>query len=96
MPRVTVVMIAAVLLAACATESPAPPAPTAPAPAAPVVAPVAGAHAELAALLDRYFEELLELNPLLATFIGDNRYNDRLPNDIGPEQRARQHELNER
>jgi len=92
MPRVTVVMTAAVLLTACATESPAPPAAQVP----PAAAPVADAHAELATLLDRYFEELLELNPLLATFIGDNRYNDRLPNDIGPEQRARQHELNER
>src|SRR5688572_2047146 len=92
MPRAIVVMTAAVLLAGCATESPTPPAAQAP----PAAAPVAGAHAELATLLDRYFEELLELNPLLATFIGDNRYNDRLPNDIGPEQRARQHELNER
>ena len=31
----------------------------------------------------------LQLNPLLATFIGDSRYNDRLPNSIGPEHRAR-------
>ena len=88
-----VIMATAVLLAACATESTAPtlePSPPASA------APVAGAHAELATLLDRYFEELLELNPLLATFIGDNRYNDRLPNSIGPDQRAKHRDLNER
>lgn len=42
-----------------------------------------------AALLDElfeaYFEEILELNPLYATFIGDNRYNDRLANSLSPE-----------
>lgn len=42
-----------------------------------------------AALLDElfeaYFEEILELNPLDATFIGDNRYNDRLANSLSPE-----------
>ncbi len=31
---------------------------------------------------DRYYEEYLKLNPLEATQIADNRYNDRLPNDI--------------
>ena len=60
-------------------------------------AQAAAAHsAELAAFFEQYFEDLLALNPLLATFIGDNRYNDQLPNDIGPEYRARQRELNER
>ncbi len=38
-------------------------------------------------LFDRYFEEYLELNPVFATFIGDNRYNDRFANNIGPEHR---------
>ena len=92
MPRATILLTAAGLLAGCVTESPAPPAAQAP----PTAVPVPGAHAELGTLLDRYFEELLELNPLLATYIGDNRYNDRLPNSIGPEQRAKQHDLNER
>ncbi len=31
---------------------------------------------------DRYYEEFLRLNPLEATQIADNRYNDQLPNDI--------------
>lgn len=38
--------------------------------------------------VEAYFEEQLALNPVDATFIGDNRYNDRLPNDIAPEEVA--------
>ena len=34
------------------------------------------------AFVDRYYEEYLKLNPLEATQIADNRYNDQLPNDI--------------
>ena len=51
---------------------------------------------QLHAMLERYFEEHLQLNPLLATFIGDPRYNDRLPNSIGPEHRAQVRAMNER
>lgn len=40
---------------------------------------------ELKALLDQYHEERLQLFPLEATFAGDNRYNDTLPNDITSE-----------
>jgi hypothetical protein len=36
-------------------------------------------------LFERYFEDQLRLDPLTATFIGDPRYNDLLPNYIGPE-----------
>jgi uncharacterized protein (DUF885 family) len=36
---------------------------------------------ELAKVFDNYFEESLKLFPLNATYIGDNRYNDQLPND---------------
>ena len=36
-------------------------------------------------LVDAYFEAILELNPLYATFIGDNRFNDRLANSLSPE-----------
>ncbi len=39
----------------------------------------------LDALFEQYFEDTLQLNPLLATFIGDHRYDDQLPNSIGPE-----------
>jgi uncharacterized protein (DUF885 family) len=71
------------------------PAPQAGQPA--VVAPAAeDTSRRLNELFEQYFEEYLELNPLRATFIGDNRYNDRLPNSIGPEYRARASEMNER
>ena len=40
------------------------------------------------ALADRFWEELLEREPVFATAIGDERYDDRLP-DIGAEGRAR-------
>ncbi len=38
-------------------------------------------------LADRFWEELLEREPIFATAIGDDRYDDRLP-DIGEEGRA--------
>ncbi|HEX6512969.1 MAG TPA: DUF885 domain-containing protein [Chloroflexota bacterium] len=45
------------------------------------------ASEDLAQLAHDYWEALLERNPTLATFFGDYRYNDRLP-DAGPEGRA--------
>ncbi|MBP9590878.1 MAG: DUF885 domain-containing protein [Steroidobacteraceae bacterium] len=62
----------------------------------PPAAPAADTARDFDALLERYFEELLELNPLLATYIGDNRYNDRLPNFLGSEYRRQAREFNER
>ena len=44
-------------------------------------------------IFDQYFEELLQLNPLLATSIGDPRYNDRYEVQISPAWRARQEAL---
>ncbi len=38
-------------------------------------------------LADEYWEGVLRRSPILATFFGDYRYNDRLP-DIGPDGRA--------
>ena len=40
------------------------------------------------ALFDEHFERNLELNPLNATFIGDNRFNDRMANSNGPDHMA--------
>ena len=34
-----------------------------------------------------YWEASLKLNPLQATFVGDERYNDQLPNFFTPEYR---------
>ncbi|MBK7251834.1 MAG: DUF885 domain-containing protein [Gammaproteobacteria bacterium] len=47
---------------------------------APVSAARGDPEAELARLVDEYFEESLRLSPLQATFIGDRRYDDRLEN----------------
>jgi uncharacterized protein (DUF885 family) len=41
--------------------------------------------ARLDQLFEEYWEAWLELNPVMATFIGDHRYNDRYPVSIGPE-----------
>jgi uncharacterized protein (DUF885 family) len=41
----------------------------------------------LTELVEAYFDAYLALNPVLATQIGDYRFNDRYPNDIGPEWR---------
>jgi uncharacterized protein (DUF885 family) len=42
--------------------------------------------AKLARITDQYFEAYLQLNPVAATFIGDHRYDDRLPPE-GPAER---------
>ena len=57
------------------------------------LAPAQGAEseslsAELAFIVDAYFEASLELNPLRATYLGDSRYNDRLANYLGAEHRG--------
>lgn len=72
------------LLAACggpdnAAETPADP--SAPA------GQTADASAELASLVEEFFERELQLNPLLATSIGDDRYNDRIANSLSAEYR---------
>jgi len=91
--RPLVVAIACALLTACATQ---PPTPVAPEPPAVAVAPAADAGQQLHALFERYFEDTLRLNPVMATFIGDHRYDDQLPNSIGPAYRAEVKALNER
>ena len=87
-PRVLGLSIALALAASaagCATT----PAPT-PAPAAPAASEAAvDKAAHLQALYADYWEALLELNPLQATFQGDPRYNDRLPNFLSEDYRDR-------
>jgi uncharacterized protein (DUF885 family) len=80
------------LAAACArgpvTDRPA---------AAPAQAAAAQPQAEqLDRLFEAYWEAWLELNPLTATFIGDDRYNDRFTINIGPEYRTATRALFER
>ena len=63
---------------------------------APTQTPAAAAANEarrLSELVDAYFEDRLRLNPLLATSIGDRRYDDRYEIAIAPEWRARAERL---
>jgi uncharacterized protein (DUF885 family) len=46
---------------------------------------------QLDTLYAQYWEETLRLNPLQATFQGDARYNDQMPNFLSADFRAKQH-----
>lgn len=56
-------------------------------PAATASDPAPDASAELKVLVEEFFQRELEMNPLLASSIGDKRYNDRLANSLSPEYR---------
>ncbi|MCB0306484.1 MAG: hypothetical protein KDI38_22170, partial [Calditrichaeota bacterium] len=58
----------------------------------PVTAQEAAAP-QLQQLFEDYFEEFLQLNPLFATSIGDNRYNAQLAIDISESHRRKQEEM---
>ena len=73
------ILVAVLALFGCSQENDQPPA-SATAEAGSVVHAAA-----LNELVAAYFEEILELNPLYATFIGDNRFNDRLANSLSPQ-----------
>jgi uncharacterized protein (DUF885 family) len=90
--RRQLVVAACALLTACAARPPS----ASPPAAEPPVAMSADAGVRLHEMFERYFEDVLRLDPLLATYIGDHRYDDRLPNSIGPEYRAEVRALNER
>ena len=57
---------------------------------------VAVEAARLAQLLEDYFEEGLQQSPILATSIGDSRYNDRLPNFLSEERQIEDERLERR
>jgi len=61
--------------------------------AAAAVAAPAAESARLGRIVDDYFEEYLKLNPILATSIGDPRYNDRFVVSIRPDVRAADEKL---
>jgi uncharacterized protein (DUF885 family) len=46
---------------------------------------------QLNRLYDQFWEESLKLNPIQATFQGDPRYNDQLPNFLGADYRVQSH-----
>jgi len=71
-------------------------APTGTVPAGTTAAASTGTRQQLDALFESYFEDNLRANPLLATFIGDHRYDDLLPNSIGPEELAAARAMSQR
>jgi uncharacterized protein (DUF885 family) len=85
LPRTTISIVTVVLvllvLGACAAPVPtdAPPRPAV-APAAVAGAPAVNRAETLSALYEEYWQENLRRNPVFATFAGDARYNDQLPN----------------
>jgi uncharacterized protein (DUF885 family) len=83
--RLPALAAVALSLLACGNEA------EPPAVAEPVVEEAASidATAVLHALFDEHFERSLQMNPLQATFIGDNRFNDRLANWGSPEYREK-------
>jgi len=81
-------MLATLLLVAgCAGAPPGPQS---------AAAPVETQAERLDRLFAEHWEATLELNPVLATFIGDHRYNDRFTVSISPEHRAATHALRAR
>lgn len=70
--RRLVLSLALVLFAGCATvESPE---------------QTSASEAErLEQVVENYFDRTLEMNPVFATFIGDHRFDDQLPNSLGEE-----------
>jgi uncharacterized protein (DUF885 family) len=63
------------------------------APGAAAAAPASAESVKLQRVFDDYFEEYLQLNPILATSIGDPRYNDRFVVSISPAGRAADEKL---
>jgi uncharacterized protein (DUF885 family) len=69
---------ATILTSACAHKSAAPP---------------AERRADLHRVFDDYYEEMLVLDPVTATMLGDHRFDDRMAIDISDEYRARVAEM---
>jgi len=88
--RALLAAVGAALLSACAAQAPAPAERAAPEAS---VAAVQSEAQRLDALVEAYFEDQLQLRPLLATSIGDKRYNDQYPVSISPEFRAKAEQL---
>ncbi|MBY5921149.1 DUF885 domain-containing protein [Ferrimonas balearica] len=48
------------------------------------------------ALAEQYFQDLIALNPVMATYVGEHRYNDQLANNLADDYLKARHELNTR
>lgn len=92
-PRTSVLLSLAIALA-LGTSAPPLAAQTA---SKPAQSATAESKAEtLNGLYGEYWQESLKLNPLQATFQGDNRYNDQLPNFLTESSRKQAHEFTTR
>ena len=87
MPKVAllVVLASVTTLCACVSGDSSRQADSAPAAAAVAASPAPSESQKLQAVFDDYFEQYLQLNPVLATSIGDPRYNDRFVVSIAPD-----------
>lgn len=81
----------ATLLAACSSSNQTPES----ASSAQSIVDPAQLAAQLDALYAEFWEADLQLNPLQATFVGDPRYNDQLPNFLSAEYRQQAHDFNQ-
>jgi uncharacterized protein (DUF885 family) len=93
MPKQSILVAVSAALLAAGAAGPAAAEPAAQAAHAPVDAATATESRKLNELVEGYFERYLTLNPILATSIGDPRYNDRFEVSISPEWRARAEQL---
>jgi len=89
-------LLLSLAIAATLAGAPALPSPAFAQDAATAAAPATDKAARLDALYEQYWEELLKLNPLQATFQGDNRYNDQMPDFYSAAFRAKSHEFTQR
>lgn len=97
MKRSLLVVALTFALVACGDEQQAAQAPAAPLPATQPAKPDATAVAQqLEGLYEEFWEEQLKLNPVQATFVGDARYNDQLPNFLSPEFRQQAHDFTQK
>jgi uncharacterized protein (DUF885 family) len=96
--RRLIVLSLSLALAACGGADEAAQAPAAaPAPAAQPAKPDATAlAAQLETLYEEFWEEQLKLNPVQATFVGDPRYNDQLPNFLSADYRKQTHDFSQK
>ena len=91
-PKATALALA-IALAGCATTAPVASTASSAAAAAPAQADKAQ---RLDALYEQYWEEVLRMNPVQATFQGDPRYNDQLPDFLSADFREQARAFNAR
>lgn len=84
--------LSALALACAGQPAAVPPA----APSVVPVAPAADANQRVNQLAEAYYEEFLVLNPVAATFAGDNRYNDRYEAGFSEQNRAGEQALRQK